>query len=157
MEQHLDATGAGLQDLRVWTYRVVADLFLQGASPGFIIQKTGLDKNTVYEKYGALLEIAKEQDAKDFRERYEQKKNQFITSMEDLIYRTTRVLDYIERRMERYMQKNKDIPEHMLQKFSELTKNLVNMQKEKAAKNMKLPLSKEIENTITEEVENNDN
>ena len=146
---------AGLEGLDI--DKTIAELFLQGASPGFIILKTGLDKNTVYPKYNSLLAIAKEEDEKDFRERYEQKKNQFIRSLEDLIDRTYTVLNYTELRMDRYTAKEKDIPEFLMQKFIELVKTLVMMQKEKAVKEMKLPLAKEIENAITEEVENHGN
>ena len=77
--------------------------------------------------------------------------------MEDLIDRTYAILDYTELRMSRYMDKEKDIPEFQMQKFIELTKTLVMMQKEKAAKDLKLPLANEIENTISEEVEKHDN
>jgi len=146
---------AGLEGLDI--DKRIAELFLEGASPGFIIQKTGFDKNTVYTKYNALLAIAKEEDDKDFRVRYEQKRNQFVRSMEDLIDRTYTILNYTELRMSSYMCKKKDIPEFLIQKFIDLTKTLVMMQKEKAAKDMKLPLAKEIENTISEEVENNGN
>ena len=146
---------AGLDGLDI--DRTIAELFIQGASPGFIIQKTGFDKNTVYPKYNALLAIAKEEDEKDFRERYEQKKDQFVRSMENLIDRTYTVLNYTELRMGRYTAKEKDIPEFLMQKFIELVKTIVMMQKEKAAKDMKLPLAKEIENAITEEVENHGN
>lgn len=146
---------AGLEGLDI--DRTIAELFLQGASPGFIIQKTQFDKNTVYTKYNTLLSIAKDEDEKDFRERYEQKRNQFVRSMEDLIDRTYTILDYTELRMSRYMDKEKDIPEFQMQKFIELTKTLVMMQKEKAAKDLKLPLANEIENTISEEFEKHDN
>lgn len=133
--------------------KTIEDLFLQGASPGFIIQKTGFDKNTVYRKYNELLSIVKEQNEKDFRENYEQKKIQFVVSIEDLIWKTCKILNYTELRMEKYMRRKKDIPEPLLHRFSDLTKNLVAMQKEKAAKNIKIPIAKEIEDAITEEVE----
>ena len=130
----------------------IVDLYIQGASPSFIIQETGHHKDTVYAKCNPLLEIAKEQNAKDFREKIEQEKFQFVLSMDSLICRTYTILGHVEERIEKYMNKNRDPPEYLLQKFSDLTKNLMNMKKEKAEKSMQLPLGKELQDAVEEEV-----
>ncbi len=124
----------------------------EGASPGFIIQKTGFGKDTVYTKCKALLETIMDQNTKDFGEKIEQERIQFVLSMDSLIHQTHQVLEQVEKRLEKYFKKKQDPPEYLLQKFSDLTKNLVNMKKEKAEKSMQLPLEKELQKKIEEEV-----
>lgn len=132
--------------------REITKRYFQNETPGFVIAETRLDKNTVYLRYKLLLEIAKEEDKKDFRKKYQEKISQYVLALDNLLNKMYKVLSYTELCMQKYMDKKNEIPEYLTQRFSELIKNIINIQKEKAAKELKIPLDEQIQDIIAEEV-----
>ena len=134
--------------------QLMRDYYSKGASAEFVIQETGLNKNTVYSKFKELSDMIRRTNEKEFAEKYEEERSQYILSVDQLIFRTYRILTYIEEKIEKYHRSGSEIPEFLLQKFSDITKNLLNMKKEKASYTMKPSFDENLKNKIKEVLEN---
>lgn len=112
--------------------KVIRDGFILGFSPRYLIQKTGLNKNTVYPKFRELEEEIRDDapilDAADERNR---RRSQYYLTIDDLIARTYNMLDRVEEHIESCHKRNVEIPAFWLQKFTDLTKSLLNLQQKK--------------------------
>jgi len=77
--------------------KVIRDCFVRGLSPRYVIEKTGLNKNTVYSKFRELEDGMKDDapilDASDERNR---RRSQYYLTIDDLISRTYGMLDRVE-------------------------------------------------------------
>ena len=131
----------------------IRNFYLMGASPEFAIHETGLDKNTVYAKYGELSDEISSANAKNFLQKYEEQRAQHIVSIDHLIFKTYKVLTYIEEEIEKYHKNGTEIPELRIQKFSDIAKILLNLKKEKANYSIKLPVDDELKKIIKEMIE----
>ena len=98
MGTHRRGRPASQQDVRI--DRLILDYYSKGSSAEFVIQKTGLNKNTVYGKFKELSDMIRRSDEKDFAEKYEEERSQYILSVDQLIFRTYRILTYIEEKIE---------------------------------------------------------
>ena len=124
-----------------------------GASPEFAKNETGLDKNTIYRKYAQLSDEILSANEKNFLQQYEAQRSQYILSIDLLIFKTYRILTYIEKEIEKHHKKGAEIPGLLLQKFSDITKTLLALKKEKVSYALKLPVDDELKKIIKEMIE----
>ncbi|HJW19331.1 MAG TPA: hypothetical protein VJ571_02090 [Candidatus Nitrosotalea sp.] len=117
----------------------LTECYVRGYTAAFVIQKTRLNKNTVYDKYRELDALILETPAANFDEEKPKRKSQYYCTIEDLISRNYEILEIIEKQIKMYQNKNVDIPAHLFQRFNDLTKNLFNLQQKKIAQSMKIP------------------
>src|SRR6185312_7657866 len=121
--------------------RILHECFIRGLSARFVIQKTGLNKNTVYRKFKEMEDgIKDEAPILDAVEERTRRRSQYYVTLDDLISRNYNMLDRVEESIESHHKRNAEIPAFLLQKFTDLTKQLFNLQQRKIAQVMQIPV-----------------
>lgn len=121
--------------------KIIRDCFILGLSPRYVIQKTGLNKNTVYTKFRELEESIKDDTPSlDAVEERTRRKSQYYITIDDLISRTYNMLNIVEESIKSYHKRNAEIPAILLQKFTDLSKQLFNLQQKKVTQTLQTPV-----------------
>ena len=132
----------------------IKNYFLKGLSAAFVIQKTGLNKNTVYAKYNKLSAAIKDATKADFLKRYEDERVQHIGSLDNLADKLYITLDQVEEQIQAHVKSGSEIPPHLLQKFCEIAKLLFAIIMGKKNTTMNPPIDESIRIKIKEMMEN---
>lgn len=135
--------------------KAIQGYFIQGVSPGYVIQTTNLSKNTVYEKYKELAKKIADADEKDFLKKYEETRDQHVIFLDNLTVKAFSVLSHIEEKIEKC--KDDEIPPYLLQMFSSITNSLIAIGRERNSHTLKPTLLEDLRKTIREEMEEQEN
>ena len=132
---------------------IIQDYYLKGIGQPLVIRETGLNKNTVYSKYKELDQKFADSNDTDFLIKLRQEKMQLSLSLDDLALRTYKVLDKIEEKILNYNQDDTEELQPLLQRFLDITRNLVLIKREKKEINAKPALDQKLKDTIRTMVE----
>lgn len=111
--------------------QLIREYYIKDIDPAYVIEKTHFNKNTIYKKYKKFDAEIENADKKDFNIRYQQKKNQFCLSLDDLMLRSYNVLAYIEKKLDECKKKGDAFPSDQVQKFLDVGKFILLLKKEK--------------------------
>lgn len=132
---------------------LVQEYYLKGIGPPLVIRETGLNKNTVYSKFRELDQKFADSNDADFLIKLKQEKMQLSLSLDDLALRTYKVLDKVEEKILNYEQDDTEELQPLLQRFLDITRNLVLIKREKKEINAKPALDQKLKDTIKTMVE----
>lgn len=110
---------------------IVKGYFLKGATPAYVMQETGFEKNTVYPRYQKLTQMVEDTSDKDFLERYKNERAQFVLSIDALLMKSHEILAYAEKKLEECKKQNDDFPTELIQKLLDVEKFILTLKKEK--------------------------
>jgi hypothetical protein len=108
--------------------KTLRDYFSQGFSAAYTIQSTGLNKNTVYDKFRELEAEIKEAQIADIAERSEARKLQRSLVDDDLLSRVTKMFRGLEMYITKCLSEGTAVPAPMFNKYTDLLDEIQRMQ-----------------------------